>query len=53
VLNAAAQIGSALGLAVVVPLGYTAGWATVALLALAVATGSLRTSRRRSTTPRR
>jgi MFS family permease len=52
VLNAAAQIGSALGLAIVVPLGYTAGWATVALLALAVATGSLRTSRRRPTTPR-
>jgi MFS family permease len=53
VLNAAAQIGSALGLAIVVPLGYTAGWATVAVLAVAVATGSLRTSRRRPTTPRR
>jgi MFS family permease len=53
VLNAAAQVGSALGLAVVVPLGYEAGWAAVAVLALAVATGSLRTSRRRPTTPRR
>jgi hypothetical protein len=53
VLNAAAQIGSALGLAVVVPLGYPAGWIAVAVLALAVATGSLRTSRRRPTTPLR
>jgi MFS family permease len=37
VLNAAAQVGSALGLAIVVPLGHTAGWAAVAVLALAVA----------------
>jgi MFS family permease len=51
VLNAAAQIGSALGLAIVVPLGYSAGWALAAALALVVATGSLRTSRHRPTTP--
>jgi MFS family permease len=42
VLNAAAQIGSAVGLAVVVPLGYTAGWAAIPLLALAVAVATAR-----------
>jgi MFS family permease len=53
VLNAAAQIGSAVGLAMFVPLGARAGWIAVAALALAAATGSLRTSRRRPTTLRR
>jgi MFS family permease len=53
VLNAAAQIGSAVGLAMFVPLGARAGWVAVAVLALAAATGSLRTSRRRPTTLRR
>jgi MFS family permease len=53
VLNAAAQIGTALGLAAFVPLGYRAGFAAVVLLALAAATGSLRTSRRRPTMQRR
>jgi MFS transporter len=53
VLNAAAQIGSAVGLAMFVPLGARAGWIAVATLALAAATGSLRTSRRRPTTLRR
>jgi MFS family permease len=53
VLNAAAQIGSAVGLAMFVPLGARAGWIAVAALALAAATGSLRTRRRRPTTLRR
>jgi hypothetical protein len=53
VLNAAAQIGTAVGLAMFVPLGARAGWIAVAVLALAAATGSLRTSRRRPTTLRR
>jgi MFS family permease len=53
VLNAAAQVGSAVGLALFVPLGARAGWIAIAALALAAATGSLRTSRRRPTTPRR
>jgi hypothetical protein len=53
VLNAAAQIGTAIGLAMFVPLGARGGWVAVAGLALAAATGSLRTSRRRPTTLRR
>jgi len=53
VLNAAAQVGSAVGLALFVPLGARAGWVAIAALALVAATGSLRTSRRRPTTPRR
>jgi MFS family permease len=51
VLNAAAQIGTAVGLAAFVPLGYHAGFAAVAVFALAAATRSWRTSRRRPTTP--
>ncbi len=53
VLNAAAQIGTVLGVAALVPLGYTAGFVAAAAAALVAATGSLRTSRRRPTTPRR
>ena len=53
VLNAAAQIGSAVGVAALVPLGARGGLVLTALLALAGATGSMRTSRRRPTTPRR
>jgi len=53
VLNAAAQIGSAVGVAALVPLGARGGFVTTAVLALAAATGSMRTSRRRPTTPRR
>jgi hypothetical protein len=53
VLNAAAQIGSAVGVAALVPLGARGGFVTTALLALAAATGSTRTFRRRPTTPRR
>jgi MFS family permease len=59
VLNAAAQVGSALGLALFVtlagPAGYRGAFAAVAGLALAaaVATRSWRPSRRRPTTPHR
>jgi len=53
VLNAAAQIGSAVGVAALVPLGARAGFVATAALALAAATGSMRTSRRRPTTPHR
>ena len=53
VLNAAAQIGTVVGVAALVPLGYTAGFLAAAVAALAAATGSRRTSRRRPTTPRR
>jgi hypothetical protein len=53
VLNAAAQIGSAVGVAAIVPLGARGGWVAAAVLALVAATGSTRTSRRRPTTPRR
>lgn len=58
VLNAAAQIGSALGLAVIVtlasPLGYRAGFVAAGALALGVAlTRSWPRSHRRPTTPRR
>jgi MFS family permease len=51
VLNAAAQVGTALGVAALVPLGYEAGFAAAAVGALA--TGWLRTRRRRPTMPRR
>jgi MFS family permease len=50
VLNAAAQVGTAMGLAAIVPLGYRAGLAAVAALALGAATRSWRPSRRRPTT---
>jgi MFS family permease len=53
VLNAAAQIGSAVGVAAIVPLGYRTGFVAVAALALVAATRSWRPSRRRPTTPRR
>ena len=53
VLNAAAQIGTVLGVAALVPLGYTVGFAAAAAAALVAATGSMRTSRRRPTTLRR
>jgi len=53
VLNASAQVGTALGLATFVSLGYVPGFVAVAALALAAATGSTRTSRRRPTMPRR
>ncbi len=58
VLNAAAQIGTALGLAVIVtlasPLGYRAGFVAASALALGVAlTRWWPRSRRRPTTPRR
>jgi MFS family permease len=54
VLNAAAQIGTALGLAISVPLGFRGGWIAAAAigLAAAVATRSSRPPRRRPTTPR-
>jgi MFS family permease len=53
VLNASAQVGTALGLATFVSLGYVPGFVAVAALALAAATGSMRTSRRRPTMLRR
>jgi len=53
VLNAAAQIGTVVGVAALVPLGYTAGFLAAAVAALAAATGSRRTSRRRPTMRRR
>jgi MFS family permease len=53
VLNAAAQIGTALGLGVCVPLGQPAGFAAAAVIAVLAATRSFRPSRRRPTTPRR
>jgi MFS family permease len=55
VLNSAAQVGTALGLAVSVPLGFHGGWAAAGAIALAAAaaTRSCRPSRRRPTTPRR
>jgi MFS family permease len=53
VLNAAAQVGTAVGLSAFVPLGYRGGLAAVVVLALIAATRSMRTSRRRPTTPRR
>ena len=51
VLNAAAQIGTALGLAISVPLGFGGGWIAAAAIALAVAavTRWSRPSRRRPT----
>jgi hypothetical protein len=52
VLNAAAQVGTALGLSAFVPLGYRGGFVAVVALALVAATGSTRTSRRRPTMPR-
>jgi MFS family permease len=52
VLNAAAQIGTALGLAVCVPLGSPAGFLAAAVIAVLAATGSSRPSRRRPTTRR-
>jgi MFS family permease len=52
VLNAAAQIGTALGLAVCVPLGAPAGFVAAAVIAVLAATGSSRPSRRRPTTRR-
>jgi MFS family permease len=53
VLNASAQVGTALGLATFAPLGYVPGFVAVAAVALAAATGSMRMSRRRPTMPRR
>jgi MFS family permease len=55
ILNAAAQVGTALGLAVSVPLGFHGGWIAAAAIALAAAatTRWCRPSRRRPTTPRR
>jgi MFS family permease len=55
VLNSAAQVGTALGLAVSVPLGFHGGWAAAGAIALAAAaaTRSCRPSRRRPTMPRR
>ena len=55
VLNAAAQIGTALGLAISVPLGFRGGWIAAAAIALAAAAATRwsRPSRRRPTTPRR
>jgi MFS family permease len=50
VLNAAAQVGTAVGLAAIVPLGYRAGLGAVAALAIVAATRSWRPSRRRPTT---
>jgi hypothetical protein len=50
VLNASAQVGSAVGLAALAGLGYRAGFAAAAAIALA-ATRSTRRSRRRPTTP--
>jgi MFS family permease len=54
VLNAAAQVGTALGLAVSVPLGFQGGWIAAAAIALAAAAATrwCRPSRRRPTTPR-
>jgi MFS family permease len=54
VLNASAQIGTALGLAVCVPLGHRGGVLAAAAIALAAAaaTRSSRPSRRRPTMPR-
>jgi hypothetical protein len=53
VLNAAAQVGTALGLAVSVPLGFDGGWIGAAAIAFAAAaaTRSWGPSRRRPTTP--
>jgi MFS family permease len=53
VLNAAAQVGSAVGLAAIASLGYRAGFGAAAVLAFVAATRSWRPSRRRPTTPRR
>ena len=55
VLNAAAQIGTALGLAIAVPLGFRGGFIGAAAIALAAAaaTRSIRPRRRRPTTPLR
>jgi MFS family permease len=53
VLNAAAQIGTALGLAISVPLGFQGGWIAAAAIGLAAAAATrwCRPSRRRPTTP--
>jgi MFS family permease len=52
VLNASAQIGTALGLGVCVPLGQPAGFAAAAGIAVLAVTQSSPPSRRRPTTPR-
>jgi MFS family permease len=46
VLNAAAQVGTALGLSAFVPLGYRGGFVAVVALALVAATGARRAPRR-------
>jgi MFS family permease len=53
VLNAAAQVGTALGLAISVPLGLHGGWIAAAAIGLAAAAATRwsRPSRRRPTTP--
>jgi MFS family permease len=55
VLNAAAQIGTALGLAISVPLGFDGGWIAAAAIGLAAAAATrwCRRPRRPPTTPRR
>jgi MFS family permease len=54
VLNAAAQIGTALGLAISVPLGFHGGWIAAAAIGLAAAAATrwCRPPRRPPTTPR-
>jgi MFS family permease len=54
VLNAAAQVGTALGLAISVPLGQHGGWIAAAAIGLAAAAATrwCRPSRRPPTTPR-
>jgi len=53
VLNASAQVGSAVGLAALAGLGYRAGFAAAAAIALAGVTRSTSRCRRRPTMPRR
>ena len=55
VLNSAVQVGTALGLAVSVPLGFRGGWVAAGAIALAAAAATrwCRPSRRRPTMPRR